>query len=501
MIISPVKNIDALDRSDPYDVCVIGSGPSGTFAATSLATQGFNTLLIESGANLYQWLFNRKVRDLAAYEFTGDTDYPLKNTKARILGGNSNFWTGRCERFHPSDFDNHPYTPGENPWPITYKDLNSFYIKAENMLRVRGDERSEFAPPRELPLPLPAKPDISYLKRLLSRADVVVDDTPTATPTKTIRFFKVQKEILSDFLGSGHGTLVTGATATRLLPDSKGQIIGVRVQIPDGTSKMAKAKIYIVACGGIETPRLLLLSHSESHPEGIGNSCDMVGRGFNEHPGVNFYAKIPHESGTLVPTNKIARSHQFYGTFREEGLGSIVPVFRQSWILPHHTMPLKLSNIPRQIASAASRIRKATLYAGVNIEQKISMSNCVTLSKTRHDIFGNPIAHLRFNYSEEDLQLLDKGRELTLDIYRKLRATDILESEVTWSRHHQGTCRMGTSEKTSVVDQNLKIHGISNLYICGSEVFVTGGAMQPLLTIAALSLRLSDHLISTNRVA
>jgi choline dehydrogenase-like flavoprotein len=488
-------NISILDSNNEFDVCIIGSGPAGTILGASLASKGVKTLILESGAGLLKWFLDSRLENLADYEFSGDTAYPMKKTKARVIGGNSNFWTGRCERLHPSDFDSHPYTPGDNSWPITYEELDPYYEKAEKSLRVRGGKRAESAPPRKNPLPLPPKPDISYLKSLFSRAGVVADDSPTATPTKTLRFFRVQKEILPEALSSAFGSLISGATITRLIPDTERKIVGAEVRTLDGGKKIACAKYFVVACGGIETPRLLLLSKSEKFPNGIGNSYDRVGRGFNEHPGINFYAKIRHELGTIQPTNKIARTHQFYSTYRAEGLGSVLPVFRQSWVLPHHMYPFKISNIPKNIMSILKRFIKPTLFIGATIEQKISNSNRVALSESQEDYFGNPVAHLIFTYSEEDLVLLDRCRELTLDIYNKLGAKEIYEAEVTWSRHHQGTTRMGNNPQTSVVDRNLRVHDCSNLFLCGAETFVTGGAMQPVLTIAALSHRLADHLL------
>jgi choline dehydrogenase-like flavoprotein len=258
---------------------------------------------------------------------------------------------------------------------------------------------------------------------------------------------------------------------------------------------VARARVFVVCGGGMESPRLLLLSRSEAHPEGIGNHHDRVGRGFNEHPSVNFYAKISHRWGTIVPTNKIGRTHQFYDHFRAQGLGSVLPVFRQSWILPHHNMPLKLSNIPRNIASVFGRLVKATLYIGVVVEMRVSDSNRVTLSRTKKDSFGQPLAHLIFSYGQDDLALLEQSRALVHEFYRKLDASSIHEAQVTWSRHHQGTCRMGANPKTSVVDPDLRVHGTPNLYVCGSEVFVTGGSMQPCLTIMALAGRLGEHLV------
>jgi choline dehydrogenase-like flavoprotein len=492
---STIKNIAALDVSEPYDVCIIGSGPAGTILGTELAKNRIRTLMLESGGSVLRWVMDSRLKQLAAYQVSGNTDYPLKHSRARVIGGTSNFWTGRCTRFHPSDFNSHPYTPAENPWPITYEELDPYYEKAEASMRVRGDMPSEFAPPRRQPLPLPARTDISGLRDILVKAGIVLDDSPTATPSKSIRFFRVQREILPEFLASDSATLVSGVDVTRLIADSGRRITGAEITLPGGEKKKAQAKIFVVCCGGIESPRLLLFSRDEQFSNGIGNSRDLVGMFFNEHPAVNFYAKIDHTRSTLYPSNKIGRSHQYYEDFRKEGLGSALFVFRQAWLLPHHNMPLKLSNIPRNLASIIGRLKKATLYIGATIEMKLAKSNRVVLSEDQFDCYGSPIAHLHFNYSEEDLAILQRCRDYILSFYQKIGATDIYEAPISWSRHHQGTCRMGDNPNTSVVDRNLRVHEVSNLYACGSEVFVTGGAMQPCLTITALAHRLADHLV------
>ncbi len=487
-------SIGALDASEPYDVCIVGSGPAGSLLASALAGRGARVLMLESGRGLLDWLTDRRIRSLAHYEFSGDTDYPRSRTTSRLVGGNSNFWTGRCERFHPSDFERHAYTPPENPWPITYADLDPYYDQAERLLRVRGGPRSEFSPPRKSPLPLPPNPDIWFLKQLGARLGVAFEESATATPTRTVRIFNVQREILPAFFASGRGTLVTGVTVTRLLPGPDGRIAGAEVRGFDGTTKIARARNFVVSCGGIESARLLLLSASEQFPGGVGNAHDMVGRGFNEHPNVSFTATIPHSRGTLVPTNKVARTHQFYSAFRGEGLGSVYPVMRQAWVLPNHIATFRLANLPRTIVNGLGRVVRAPLFVGAGIEMKISPANRVTLSRSRTDLFGNPIAHLALSYSEEDRRLLDRARALLRGWLPRLGAASVQELEVAWSRHHQGACRMGRSPATSVVDADLRVHETPNLYVCGSEVFVTGGAMQPSLTIAALALRLADHL-------
>ena len=51
-----------------------------------------------------------------------------------------------------------------------------------------------------------------------------------------------------------------------------------------------------------------------------------------------------------------------------------------------------------------------------------------------------------------------------------------------------------TEPESGVVDPNLKVHGIDNLYVAGSSVFPTCGTSNPTMTIVALSIRLADHL-------
>jgi choline dehydrogenase-like flavoprotein len=493
-------SLEPLSAAEPYEVCVIGSGPGGTTLAAALAQRGVRTLLLESGRGLGSWLTDGRLKELARYDYTGDTDYPLIRTTSRVLGGNSNFWTGRCDRLHPSDFDAHPYTPRDNPWPIGYAELEPYYDAAERLLRVRGGSRTDFAPPRRGPLPLPGRPDIAYLSKLCACLDLQVESSATATPTKGFRIFSVRKEILPAFLRSGGGTLVTGATVIRLTGAPDQRIAGAEVRTLDGRAATARAKIFVVCCGGLEAPRLLLLSASEAFPNGPGNSGDLVGRGFNDHPTLGFYASVPHSRGTLAPTNKVARTHQVYGVFRPEGLGALIPVFRQAWVLPNHILPFTLANMPRNALSMLGRVARAAIFVGASVEMKISPANRVTLSRVHQDRWGQPIAHLTFNFAAEDRALIQRTRSLIGHWLAVVGATGIREAPLAFPRHMAGGCRMGVNPVTSVVDANLRVHDTRNLYVCGSEAFVTGGAMGPTLSIAALALRLADHLAPQLRV-
>lgn len=486
----------ALHRTEPYDVCVIGAGPAGTMLSVRLAKRGVRTLLLESGRSLVAWLTDSRLKGLAEYEVSGDANYPLTRTTARVVGGNSNFWTGRTERFHPSDFEDIPYTPEGSAWPLSYEELVPHYREAEELLRVRGGRLSSWAQPRQVPFPQKQRSDISRLKALMEGAGVTLDDSPTATPQRALRFFRFQRELLPAFLDSPNGTLVEDATVTRLLHDADGKVTGAAIRAPDGSDHVARARIFVVCCGGLQSPRLLLLSRSEHFPKGIGNGHDRVGRGFNEHPSLNVYGRMRHSRDTLGLAHRIGRTHQFYETFREEGLGAIHAVVIQSMVFPNHLLRYRVRDMPRHALQIASRLIRPTIYMSPTLEMRPVDTNRVTLSRDRTGPNGDPVAHLHLSFSPEDRRLIERARELTWSTLRRVGAFDLEEIELTWSRHHLGSCRMGKDPRTSVVDEHLRVHESPNLFVCGSEVFVTGAAVQPVLTLSSLALRLGEHLAS-----
>ena len=121
--------------------------------------------------------------------------------------------------------------------------------------------------------------------------------------------------------------------------------------------------------------------------------------------------------------------------------------------------------------------------------------NRVTLDSEVKDYFGNPVANLFLNESQEDVMTVERARPIVRKIYADLGAENLEELPRNfWARHHMGTCRMGDNPRTSVVDRNLQVHGTSNLFVAGSSAFVTSGTAHPTLTLTALSLRLWDHL-------
>jgi choline dehydrogenase-like flavoprotein len=437
-----------------------------------LVNRGLRTVIVESGIDLENEEYDPRLPSLDVYRSIGPVDYPLAETRVRGLGGTSALWTGRSSRMHPLDFEPNAYTPENARWPILYDDIQPYYYRAEQTLRVQGRPLSDYHAPRENPLPISSRYDFSPLQALMQTVGVTVDDRPTATGRYGHGPTRVARDFMPDFAQSPHATLRTGLTATELVADTNGRITGVVVQNLERETEMIQAHRYVIACGGVESARLLLLSRSASFPNGIGNGNDLVGRHFMEHFHQKFEATIPNQTTATL----YARTHQFYDQFKLDGLGSVIVTF--NW---------------------RARKKKNMLIAA-SVEMYPLPQNRVMLSEETVDYFGNPGVDLWLEHSPKDLETEERVRTVVHEMYAGLGAKEVQEwprDGNDWGHHHIGTCRMGNDPTTSVVDANLRVHESPNLYVLSSAVFTTGGPGHPTLATVALAHRLAEHLVAT----
>lgn len=450
-------------------------------------------MILESGTTLEQMGSDPRYALLGELSVPEGSGIPYQTTGSRLVavGGTSNLWTGRCSRLHPVDFQPNAYSPG---WPISYAELAGYLSRAEETLRVRGGALSSYHAPRSGPLPLPADLDISGLKERMARIGLTIDDSPTSTsPTVSGEPVRAARDLLPSYLALPNAALISGSAVTNFTVRADGRITSAEVTNLDRESTLIDARAFIVACGGIGSPHLLLSAKSERWPNGIGNDYDQVGRYFTEHPNLTFRGMIPHTIDTLSPMYELGRSHQYYDEFKASGLGSILIVVSQSWVYRDDISSADRS-VAERIGGVIGRLSQAELRIGVTMEMLPSPDNRVTLSNSAVDARGTPAAEIRLAFAAEDRRTMSEIRNLVNDIYAKLDGTDITETGLSWSHHHIGTCRMGSNAANSVVDRDLKVHGTQNLYVASSAVFPAGGAAHPTLTIAALSHRLAEKI-------
>ena len=462
------------------DVCIIGSGPAGAVLGATLVERGVRTLLVESGPALDAPADPRRA-GLDAYESAGPLTYPLAASRFRGAGGTSNLWTGVCPRLAPADFEPNPCTPVGAPWPIRYADLEPYYAAAEAALHVRGVDGLATAPPRRTPFPRPLPWQIPNLRRLLARTGVELALQPMPYSDDGGPPLNVARHQLPAFATSRRATLVTGLTARRLQCDADGRIDGVIVQALGAPPRRLRARAYVVACGGVESARLLLLSRSAAWPHGLGNRADLVGRGFMEHPAVVIGRGRVAGRWDVRSVRERGVIEQYIAAARRRGLGA---------------SRLRLLAEPR-IGDATT----LDLEVKAELEMAPSADNRVTLTDSRRDAFGDPGARLTLAFGDLDRRGIAFAEAAVRRVLTVLGADRVAltSGALRWLHHHLGTCRMGDDPRTSVVDRNLRVHGIDNLYVAGSAPFVTAGVANPTLTIVALSLRLADHLVAQLR--
>jgi choline dehydrogenase-like flavoprotein len=464
---TPLKEIN---DSEIFDVCIVGSGPAGVALGTQLAKAGLRTLMLEGGLAPGK---DPRYAALSVAEASGDAAYPLQSTRFLAPGGTTAIWTGNTPRLRPIDFQVNAYTPEGAAWPIDYETIEPYYGRAEQMLRTRGDGQA-YGIPRSTPLPPEDKPGNALARQMLARLDIpslttFKSDGPDGGPVR------VGRDLLPDFVALAPATLVLGAVARRFQSSGGESIDSVLVQEIGGAPRPLMARAYVLAAGAVESARRLLLSTSDRSPNGIGNDFDQVGRRFHEHPGVRVEGYVSIAPGDDQQVYQMARSYKFYEAFKREGLGSI-------------TLRIKLDR-------REETDRVASLELGAALEMYPAPDNRVTLSPHR-DPLGDPIAHLQFSFSPQDHATMARARGLLHDIATKLQARNLqAPPDVQWAHHHLGTVPMGVDPRTSVVDANLRVHGMKNLFVLTSGNFVTSGPANPTLTIVALAHRLAEHLV------
>ena len=148
------------------------------------------------------------------------------------------------------------------------------------------------------------------------------------------------------------------------------------------------------------------------------------------------------------------------------------------------------------------------LLCGITIssswEQDAIFDNKISLSSSK-DFTGIPKSRLDYRLSKDTLKTAQEminqvGKYFIENDLGRIAGDQLIYDQESFiseaGYHHIGGTRMGVDKNFSVVDKNLKVHEIENLYVCGSSTFVSGGHANPTLSIVQFSLRLAEHLIS-----
>jgi choline dehydrogenase-like flavoprotein len=486
-------------------VCIIGGGAAGITAALRLARAGVDVVMLEAGG--------------ASFESASQAHYEAENvglayqpasTRVRQLGGSTNHWGGMCRPLDPWDFEAHGWV-SDSGWPITREQLLPFYREAQNVLDL-SDFDYRFAN---------HEVDVERYPPLLG-PDNTAFDPALWQQSFDFKMAARYRDALED---DARIRCILHAQVTQLVPRRDGNHVEfAAVRGPGERDFEVRARHFVLAAGGIENPRLLLLSDSVT-PGGLGNGHDLVGRYFMDHPNqtVAWMFVKPTPDALAFQEEYLQRNVRIYPGQRfnivgfrasdarkqEKGLlGYAVHIAR-------HVHPLEkldeeareeieaILSDPLKAWLAESRVRPIRRYNLRCIaEQSPNRNSRISLSHER-DGLGLRKAKVDWRLREADLASIEAhtrrfGIELARTGHGRIKMQEI--PALNWmpagtGGHHLGTTRMSDDPRSGVTDRDGGVHGIDNLSIAGGSLFPTGGYANPTLTIVALTLRLVDHLV------
>lgn len=507
------------------DICIIGSGAAGITIAREFFGSAYSVVILEGGGR------REEAASQALYdsEVVGVPHNGIHTGRARVFGGTTSLWAGQTLPLDDTDFQRRPWVP-DNGWPIARADLEPYYRRAEATLHLGpiAYDASRWPYPRIKLLPL----DPNRLRPLISQF------------SPKPNFALAYGDAISQ---AARVCLVLHANAVALRAhESAGSVERVEFRSLAGNYGWARAKLYVLCCGGIETPRLLLAS-DDVQAQGLGNQNDLVGRYFQDHVQAAVApihtTRLRDLQSSLLPfvwrgiaySPKAALSYAMQqkhevlnatvGLTSDQFVSEDSPVESakriirglryNKWDFPVWKNLSRVLARPHEVAAAGFRRAflgrpafqaSGTPYIGIQCECDPNPASRVTLSRER-DALGSPRARLDWRLSPivrktaivavetfaGEMARLQLGR-IASDTY-PLRTLDSgWETQVFDANHHIGTARMSDDPNQGVVDRHCRVHSVQNLFVASTAVFPTGGHSNPTFTMLALAIRLADHL-------
>lgn len=488
------------------DVCIVGAGAAGITIALQLENPKLSVTLIESG----NFALDGATQDLYSGLNEGH-EYSLATTRLRFFGGSTNHWGGYCRPLDDIDFKFRPWVPLSG-WPISRESLNPWYAMAHDILDL-GPYNYEVEYWKDI-----AKDERKYL---FKNQDVIQTKLFQFSPPTRFSSKYAKKIEHSSSLRCYLNLNVLRCDTT----DDGRAVESLTATTFSGTLVKVKAKLFVLALGGIETTRLLLLS-DRVRPMGDANRGGYLGACFMEHPdispgvlyvrsGITFFEEVFRRELKLKHSK-----YDNYPQFQDKSI-AMAPVSvisegmqKDRRLLNSGIQLHPLSDTAPQSASAGVA-EKALLdlfgptsgklqrfILGTVNEQAPNKASRLYLSKFP-DKLGQPKVALNWRLSEQDKtsiyqSALILGHEIAKTGLGRLRITLPPVSEdwplIRGYGHHMGSTRMSFNYNDGVVDPNLKVHGLNNCYVASSSVFPTGGSANPTLTLIALCLRLAEEI-------
>jgi choline dehydrogenase-like flavoprotein len=470
--------------------------------------------------------------------FVDEKEHPYTGTnyawvRSRVLGGKTNVWGRLALRLSDYDFkaaSRDGY--GEN-WPIEYRDIEPYYDKVDLLLGISGvKENLDYLPDSLFQRPVRfneaevhLRGSLQKMGRLITpyRAGVTTDGVKHNTKYRMRCFsrgacnrraggcdihaaFDSPTGLIYPAFDTGNLTIRTNATVREVLLDQNtGKARGIAfIDTVTGQDYEVKAKVVVLAASTLESARIMLLSKSSTHPNGIGNSSGHVGHNFCEHvmgPGVNgIYKKKIGAARTLddgrpggfyLPRfrNLKDRHAKFIRGYGFEG-GSGMTMFPDD--------ATSMTGFGKAYKKKVREHAGAFISMGAFGEVLSRYENHVELDPQMKDRWGVPVLRFNYKFSDNEKKMCEDMAETAQEMFEAagIEIVSVNRQILTegWSIHEMGTARMGNDPKKSVLNQFQQSHDVGNLFVVDGSSHVSAANQNPTWTIMALCWRSCDYL-------
>lgn len=562
-----------LKKQKKYDVVIVGSGAGGGMATKVLSEAGLKVALLEAGPHFdpanpdqitqMKWPYQSPRRGAGTSRAFGDFDMayggwdiegePYTRAegttfdwfRSRMLGGRTNHWGRISLRFGPLDFKSKSRDGVGEDWPIGYDDVKPYYDKVDKLIGVFGSKENIYNEPDGFFLPVP-KPRLHelYYKKGAEKAGVKVMPSRMSILTQRINhergvcFYCNQCsrscQVYADFSSGsclifpaqksgGQIDLYTNAMVREVTVDGNGKATGVNyIDKKTNLDYSIKAKVVVMAASACSTARILLNSKSAAHPNGLGNSSDLIGKYLHDSTGGDRMGFVPN-----LMNRKI---------YNEDGVGGM-HLYSPWWLdnkkldfargyhievwgglgAPSYGFgfdPNYLNSFfGKPVGGYGDSLRQdVKKYYGSLVgmsgrgESIARKENYCEIDPNKKDQWGIPVLRFHYQWSDQELKQAKHMHDTFEEIIVNMGGIPLGEKPGkdknfglhTPGRiiHEVGTTRMGNDPKKSVVDRFEKLHDLDNVFVVDAGPFVSQADKNPTWTILALSWRTSDYIVN-----
>ena len=523
------------------DYCIVGGGIAGVILASKLAASGKKIVVVEHGTRFSEAdraaMLSRGQETLNDYaDYNDDVDASAttphssasaddeviewSNQRLFGVGGTALHFEGIMARPVEDDLRVRTLYGYGRDWPLTYDELEPWLLRAEREIGVAGGTDNPYASARSDSFPMPAH-EYSYFDReimgpAMQALGIVGHSCPRAIASVP---YRGRSQCLAcracKFCPSGaryspdrvhvptlddlpNVSILDNVSLRRLETGPRGDriIAAQAIRSEDETPLVVMADRFVLAMGGVETPRMLMLSaDGDTHQAGLGNMGGQLGRWFNDHlnPYVTF--DVGRHVGSRLGFETMISDH-----FRATGDRRETPSFIIFTAPAMDWFPIGIEatswTTQNDVLSLADLRQSLPQFATLATMTEVEGHGVLELDDSVRDSFGSPVAKVTMRLTDWDRRAPAKLGELAPQLAEAMGAANVSEvsAESYPGFHPSGATAMAYSPDDGVCDPDLQVFGLDNLYLVSNSVFPHMGANPPTLTIAALALRLATHL-------